>query len=101
MADAYALAGDWEYGIIPPKDAFEEAKAAAGKALALNETLSEAHTSLALALDLYAWNWAAAEKEYLRAIQLNPNYPTAHQWYGWHLIETGRTDQGIAQLRVA
>jgi TolB-like protein/Flp pilus assembly protein TadD len=101
MADAYALAGDWEYGVLPPGDAFAQAKAAATKALGLNEGLSEAHTSLAFALDLYAWDWKAAEREYLRSIELNPNYPTAHQWYGWHLIETGRTEQGIGQLRVA
>jgi TolB-like protein/DNA-binding winged helix-turn-helix (wHTH) protein/tetratricopeptide (TPR) repeat protein len=101
MADAYALAGDWEYGVLPPGEAFAQAKAAADKALALNEGLSEAHTALAFALDLYAWDWKAAEREYLRAIELNPNYPTAHQWYGWHLIETGRTEQGIVQLRIA
>jgi TolB-like protein/DNA-binding winged helix-turn-helix (wHTH) protein/tetratricopeptide (TPR) repeat protein len=101
MADAYALAGDWEYGVLPPAEAFAEAKAAANRALTLNEGLSEAHTALAFALDLYAWDWKSAEREYLRAIELNPNYPTAHQWYGWHLMVTGRTDKGIEQLRIA
>jgi tetratricopeptide (TPR) repeat protein len=101
LADAYALSGDWEYGVIPSKTAFVEAKTAASKALALNESLGEAHTALAFALDLYAWDWAAAETEYKRAIQLTPSDPTAHLWYGWHLIETGRTHQGIAELRAA
>jgi tetratricopeptide (TPR) repeat protein len=101
LADSYALSGDWEYGVMSPKAAFAQAKAAASKALALNESLGEAHASLAFALDLYAWDWGAAEKEYTRAIELSPSYPTAHLWYAWHLIETGRNDQGISELREA
>jgi TolB-like protein/Flp pilus assembly protein TadD len=101
LADAYALAGDWEYGILSPQDAFARAKAAASKALALDANLAEAHTSLAFALDLYAWDWQTAESEYRRAIALNPGYATAHQWYGWHLIVMGRTAEGIAALRTA
>jgi tetratricopeptide (TPR) repeat protein len=101
LADSYALSGDWEYGVIPPTVAFEQAKANATEALALNDNLSEAHTSLAFSLDLYAWNWRAAETEFKRAIALNPSYPTAHLWYAWHLIETGRKSEGIAELRKA
>jgi TolB-like protein/DNA-binding winged helix-turn-helix (wHTH) protein len=101
LADAYALSGDWEYGILSPQDAFARAKAAAGKALALDPNLAEAHTSLAFALDLYAWDWQTAEREYQRAIALNPGYATAHQWYGWHLIVMGRSADGIAELRTA
>jgi TolB-like protein/DNA-binding winged helix-turn-helix (wHTH) protein/tetratricopeptide (TPR) repeat protein len=101
LADSYALSGDWEYGVIPPTIAFEQAKANATKALALNDSLGEAHTSLAFSLDLYAWDWKAAEAEFKRAIELNPSYPAAHLWYAWHLIETGRKSQGIAELRKA
>jgi TolB-like protein/DNA-binding winged helix-turn-helix (wHTH) protein/Flp pilus assembly protein TadD len=101
LADAYALSGDWEYGILSPQDAFAKAKAAATKALALDDNLAEAHTSLAFALDLYAWDWEAAEKEYRRAIALNPGYATAHHWYAWHLMVMGRTGDGIAALRTA
>jgi TolB-like protein/DNA-binding winged helix-turn-helix (wHTH) protein/Flp pilus assembly protein TadD len=101
LADAYALAGDWEYGILSPQDAFARAKAAASKALALDANLAEAHTSLAFALDLYGWDWQTAESEYRHAIALNPGYATAHQWYGWHLIVVGRTAEGIAALRTA
>jgi TolB-like protein/DNA-binding winged helix-turn-helix (wHTH) protein/Tfp pilus assembly protein PilF len=101
LADAYALSGDWEYGIVSPQDAFARAKAAAGKALALDPNLAEAHTSLAFALDLYAWDWQTAEREYRRAIALNPGYATAHQWYAWHLIVTGHAADGIAELRTA
>jgi TolB-like protein/DNA-binding winged helix-turn-helix (wHTH) protein/Flp pilus assembly protein TadD len=101
LADAYALSGDWEYGILSPEDAFAKANAAATKALALDDNLAEAHTSLAFALDLYAWDWEAAGSEYRRAIALNPGYATAHQWYAWHLIVTGRIGEGIAELRTA
>ena len=69
--------------------------------MALNESHGEAHASLAYALDLYAWDWAAAETEYKRAIQLNPGYPTAHQWYSWHLLMMGRNREGIRELRKA
>jgi TolB-like protein/DNA-binding winged helix-turn-helix (wHTH) protein/Tfp pilus assembly protein PilF len=101
LADSYALSGDWEYGILSPEDAFPKAKAAATKALALDDNLAEAHTSLAFILDLYEWDWESAEKEYKRAIALYPGYATAHHWYAWHLIVTGRTSEGIAQLRTA
>ena len=97
----YALSGDWEYGVLSPQEAFSQAKAAATKAIALDDSLSEAHTSLAFALDLYGWNWEAAEEEYKRAIQLNPGYATAHLWYAWHLMVIGRNSEGIRELRKA
>jgi TolB-like protein/DNA-binding winged helix-turn-helix (wHTH) protein/Flp pilus assembly protein TadD len=101
LADAYALSGDWEYGILPPQEAFASANAAAAKALELDDKLAEAHTSLAFALDLYAWDWEAAERGYRRALALNPGYATAHQWYAWHLMVMGRTADGVARLRTA
>ena len=101
LADSYALSGDWEYGILSPQDAFDKAKTAATKALALDDNLSEAHTSLAFIQDLYDWDWVSAEKEYKRALALSPNYATAHHWYAWHLIVVGRNDEGIAELKRA
>jgi TolB-like protein/DNA-binding winged helix-turn-helix (wHTH) protein len=101
LGDAYALSGDWEYGILSPQDAFPKAKAAVTRALALDDNLAEAHTSLAFILDLYDWDWQSAEKEYKRAIALNPGYATAHHWYAWHLIVMGRNSEGIAELRKA
>jgi TolB-like protein/DNA-binding winged helix-turn-helix (wHTH) protein/Flp pilus assembly protein TadD len=101
LADSYALAGDWEYGVLPPREAFPLAKAAATKALALDPSLGEAHTSLAFALDLYGWDWKAAQAEYEAAIKLNPGYATAHHWYAWHLLVTGRSNEGISELRKA
>ncbi len=101
LADSYALSGDWEYAILSPRDASAKAKAAATKALALDDSLGEAHTSLAFTLDLYDWDWASADKEYQRAIALNPGYATAHHWYAWHLIVMGRSSKGIFELRKA
>jgi TolB-like protein/DNA-binding winged helix-turn-helix (wHTH) protein/Flp pilus assembly protein TadD len=101
LADSYALMGDWEYGLLSPRDAFPRAKAAATKALALDDKLSEAHTSLAFILDLYDWGWASAEKEYKHALALNPGYATAHHWYAWHLMVMGRYGEGIAELKKA
>ena len=101
LADSYALMGDWEYGVLPQSVAFPRAKAAATKALTLDRTLAEAHTSLAFVLDLYDWDWAAAEDEYRRAIDFNPNYATAHQWFAWHLIVLGRNAEAIAEMQRA
>ncbi|MBV9433972.1 MAG: tetratricopeptide repeat protein [Hyphomicrobiales bacterium] len=101
LADSYALSGDWQHGMLAPKDALPKAKAAADRALALDGSLGEAHASLAFALDLYFWDWSAAEAEYKRAIALNPSYATAHQWYAWHLIATGRNHEAIDALRKA
>jgi tetratricopeptide (TPR) repeat protein len=101
LADSYALLGDWEYGALAPNEAFPKAKAAAMKALELDDRLGEAHASLALCLKSFDWNWKGAEAELLHAIKISPSYATAHQWYGWTLIITGRDDEGIAELRKA
>jgi len=98
LADTFALMGD--YGLLPPQEAYPKAKAAASKALELDESLAEAHTALA-ALENYEWNWLDAEKGYLRAIQLNPNYATAHQWYGGLLSTLGRHQQAIEEAEKA
>jgi len=101
LADSYALSGDWEYGVLSPRDAFSKAKTAATKALELDDSLGEAHTSLAFAFDLYGWDWDAAEEEYKLAIKLSPGYATAHHWYAWHLMVTGRNSEGISELKKA
>jgi TolB-like protein/DNA-binding winged helix-turn-helix (wHTH) protein/Tfp pilus assembly protein PilF len=101
LADTYALAGDWEYGIMPPAEAFPLAKAAANEALALDDRLGEAHTSLAFVLDLYYWDWSAAERQFKLAINLNPGYAVAHHWYAWHLLVLGRNAEGMFELRQA
>ena len=101
LADTYDLLGDWEYGALAPSEAYPKGKAAATKALQLDNTLGEAHTSLAFSLDVFDWDWKAAEMEFSRAIELNPGYATAHHWYAWHLSEMGRNSDAIAEMTKA
>ena len=101
LADSYALLGDWEYGVLAPKEAFPKAKAAAIKAIQLDDGLSEAHTSLAFCFDAFDWDWNSAEQEFKRAIALKPGYATAHQWYAWHLMILHRDQEAIAEMKKA
>ena len=101
LADTYALLGDWQYGVMAAREALPAAKAAAIKALELDNTLGEAHTSLGFVLSGFDWDWASAEKEFRRAIDLNPGYATAHHWYAWHLSLMGRHGEAIAEMREA
>ena len=78
-----------------------EAKTAILRALAIDDNLAEAHTSLGLILAIFDFDWAAAERHYQRAIELSPNSPVAHQWYGELLVNTGRFAAGLAEGRHA
>jgi TolB-like protein/DNA-binding winged helix-turn-helix (wHTH) protein/Flp pilus assembly protein TadD len=99
LADAYALLGfRWGY---PAKDALSQAKAAAMRAIALDETIAEPHASLAFIAETYEWDWAAAEREYKRALELNPGDARAHHWYAGYLMYVGRFDEGIAEAKRA
>ena len=101
MADCYAILGAWQYAVLDPKETYPRAKAAAIKAVELDDTLAEAHISLAMSTDMFVWDWEAAEREYRRGIELNPGYATGHHWYAEHLSETGRNDEAIAEIRKA
>ena len=101
LADTYALLGDWQYAVMTPKEALPKAKAAAIKALELDSALGEAHNSLAFCLDGFDWDFDSAGKEFLRAIELNPGYATAHHWYAWHLALLHRYDEAIAEMKKA
>jgi TolB-like protein/DNA-binding winged helix-turn-helix (wHTH) protein/Flp pilus assembly protein TadD len=101
LADTYALLGDWQYAVMTPKEAFPEAKAAAIEALELDNTLGEAHNSLAFVLDGFDWDLDAGGREFQRAIELNPGYATAHHWFAWHLSLLGRFDEAITEMRKA
>jgi TolB-like protein/DNA-binding winged helix-turn-helix (wHTH) protein/Flp pilus assembly protein TadD len=101
LTDSYALAGDWKYGVLAPKDAYPKAKAAALKAVELDGTLGEAHISLALCLDNFDWDFSYAGKEFTRGIELSPSYATGHGWYGWHLASLGRNGEALAQVEKA
>jgi serine/threonine protein kinase/Tfp pilus assembly protein PilF len=102
---AYAGLARAYYGLsylyLPPKEAMPKAKAAATRALEIDNTLAEAHTSLALVRTFYEWDWSGAETEYQRAIELSQNYARAHQWYGWHLALMGQADKSISELVLA
>jgi TolB-like protein/DNA-binding winged helix-turn-helix (wHTH) protein len=87
--------------IMKPVDAMSRARTAAAKALQLDESLAEAHASMGNILHNYDWNWTAAEGEYKRAIELNPNYAMAHHLYAHLLIETGRTQESLEEAHRA
>jgi tetratricopeptide (TPR) repeat protein len=100
LADAYVLMP--LYGAGTPQDCYPKAKAAAKKALELDDASAEAHTSLAQVYCYYDLDYPQAIREYQRAIELNPNYATAHQWYGSSgLAALGQFDQAIAEVKRA
>ena len=99
LADTHNTLGS--YSIVPPKEAFPLAKAAADKALELDDSLAEAHNSRAFLLYMFDWNWLAANAEFQRALELNPDYATAHHWYGWYLIAIGKLDEVEREMKRA
>jgi eukaryotic-like serine/threonine-protein kinase len=101
LADSFVLLGSAPYAVLPPMEVMPKAKAAAMKALEMDDTLMEAHTSLGRARCLYDWNWADAEREFKEAISLNPGYSTAHQWYSIHLSLMGRHTEAIREAACA
>jgi TolB-like protein/tetratricopeptide (TPR) repeat protein len=101
LADSYILAGSYGYSILPPREAMPRARASAEKALAINNALAEAHTSLAYIHLTYDWDWAAAEEEFKTAISLNPGYDTAHHWYSHELTALGRTQESLIEAKRA
>lgn len=101
LADSYALLGDWEYGVLAPKEAYPKAKAAAAKAMELDDNLAEAHISLAFVLQNFDWDWESAKREFDRGLQLSPRYATGHHWYAWYLTAVGRISEAIAEMKTA
>ena len=96
LADCYALLG--VYHALQTSEAFPKAKVAAARALAIDDSLAEAHTTLAFVKTHYEWDWSGGAAEYRRAIELNPSYATAHHWYAINLMSTGRSDESIRQI---
>jgi DNA-binding winged helix-turn-helix (wHTH) protein/tetratricopeptide (TPR) repeat protein len=101
LADCYTLLGSAGYGVLPPAEALDRARAAATKALEVDPDLAEAHTSLALVKFRLDWDWGLAETEFRRAIQLSPGYASAHHFYGLYLSAMGRATEAVASLRLA
>jgi tetratricopeptide (TPR) repeat protein len=94
LADSYVLLDFW----IPVQEALPQALAAAGTAVALDDSSAEARTSLGFALMRYQWDWAGAEREFRRAIELNPGYATAHHWYAVLLTSLGRHQEAYREI---
>jgi TolB-like protein/DNA-binding winged helix-turn-helix (wHTH) protein/Tfp pilus assembly protein PilF len=99
LADTYVLMSS--YSLAPPDQIIPKARAAALRALQFDERLAEPHASLALVTESYDWDWQTAEKEYQRAIELDPNYATAHHWYAEFLALQGRFDRALTEMQHA
>jgi TolB-like protein len=98
LASAFGLLAIAPFDLLPPREAMPRAEAAARKSLELDDTLPEAHTALALVQHHYYWDWNAAEASYRRAIDLNPDYATAHLWYSWLLLALGRQREAFDEI---
>jgi serine/threonine protein kinase/tetratricopeptide (TPR) repeat protein len=99
LADSYAL--DVDYRAIPVGEVFARAKEYARRALAIDETVPTAHASLAWTLFIYDWDWEGAEREFRRAIELNPRYASAHQWFAFLLASRGEHDAALLEGHTA
>jgi TolB-like protein/DNA-binding winged helix-turn-helix (wHTH) protein/Tfp pilus assembly protein PilF len=99
LADCYALMSGSTIGL--QDESIPKARAAALKAIELDDKLAEAHTSLALISQNYDWDWQTAEREFRRAIELDPNYATGHHWYAEHLVFQGRFDEAFFEMQRA
>lgn len=101
LADSYAMLGSDFYSVLPPKEAYPKAEAAARKALELDPNQAEPHAALAWSKTVFDWDWEGAEREFKRAIELNPDDANAHHWYGYYLLVMGRPTAAIAEYRRA
>jgi len=99
LADAYNVMPDWN--TQTPREAFPRARQAALRALQLDPMLAEGHAALAYTISNYDWKWAEAEREFQIALRLNPDYPSAHQWYAMQLSSLSRFPEAIAEIRKA
>jgi TolB-like protein/DNA-binding winged helix-turn-helix (wHTH) protein/Tfp pilus assembly protein PilF len=101
LADCYSIIGSAIVGTVPSQEVAPKARAAALRALQLDDSLAESQTSLATVLFNYDWDWAGAAKGFRRAIELNPSYATAYQRYSLYLMAIGETQQSIAEINRA
>jgi serine/threonine-protein kinase len=99
LADAYALQLD--YRNVPVDEGHRLARMYAERAITLDDSVAEAHSSLAWTTFIYGWDWATSQREFLRAIELNPSYATAHQWYAFWLAAMGRIDEALVEAHTA
>lgn len=99
LADSYSLLSD--IGVVAPVTEMPQAKAAAQKAVDIDPTLAEGYTSRAFVKLAYDWDWLGAEADFMRALELNPRYPTAHQWYASYLVQMGKFDRAKQEIEQA
>jgi len=99
IADCYVVLPD--YSSVPPRVACPKARDAALRALGLDDLLAEAHATLALVRTVFDWDWPGAEREFRRAIDLNPSYATARCWYALYLMWMGRTEESLVEMEAA
>jgi TolB-like protein len=97
LADCYSTLGSWENGGMPPREAASKATTAAKRALELDDTLGEAHSSRAFVNLHFDWDWPSAERGFHRAIELSPSYPTAHHWRSHFAMAMGRVEESLAE----
>ena len=101
LADSYNFLGAFGIALLPPADAMPKAKFAATRALEIDDSLAEAHASLAFVRLYYDWDWSGAGKAFHRAIELNPNYAPARQWHSHLLMARGKTNESISEAKRA
>ena len=101
LADSIAFLGAWQKRGLSRAETIALARSNAQRALQLDDNLAEAHASLASISYLYDWNWPVAENEFRRAIELNPNYASAHHWYAYYCFSRNRVDEGLREIRLA
>lgn len=98
LAYYYIIANDW---LLPPREAMPRAREAARKALEIDDSLADVHASLGIVYLWYDWDWLAAEREFKRALELNPGSARAHEFYGWYLAAMGRFDEAVEEEKRA
>jgi TolB-like protein/DNA-binding winged helix-turn-helix (wHTH) protein/Tfp pilus assembly protein PilF len=101
VADSYILLGGADYGALPPHEAIPKARSAALKALGIDSTIAEAHASMGGIKEQFEWDWNGSEREYKRALELNPSYATAHHWYAFLLMQVGQLEEALAEMKRA
>jgi DNA-binding winged helix-turn-helix (wHTH) protein/TolB-like protein/Tfp pilus assembly protein PilF len=101
LSDAYYLAARFGFDFVPRAAAVEKARAAAARALALDDSLAESHLAAAMVLQFEAKDWPAVESHFRRAVELNPYHATVRQRYGWHLLSQRRLGEGVSEMRRA
>jgi len=101
LADSFAMLGDLDNRRPSRVEMISKARSNVQRALQLDDNLAEAHASLASISYVYDWDWPLAEKEFHRALELNPNYATAHHWYAYYCLSRNRIDEGLSEIRLA